>query len=368
MAVPSDHHGEVRPRLTAAILFLCAGASQGWALWIFLDRPLASWDTPAVIAAWVSPLLFLSACVLVFFRPHVGYTLGVVAGLLAVPWLVENEFSPATWNSWVTLNYESPLPTPPGEGSYIAFTGLKILSVFLVVTAIVCSLLRLLPIRWSFRQLPLYGRTWPAFVVGFLVIAVWFGFSVAPYRVPAYDHPASAEFRILHLEKRGLRFNETMVMVRRNGQAWVLHSNPRLLQYRFEERVASASLYDASPTASERARAFAQSSALWNLRTGPATPLRSWNAEGWYIVLKDSRLLTFTSEQGAPPPKEVTDWFHQIESLPLRDEQRFALRDVCFGFCYDPVAALGFAVLPQRIRLLRSNAAALPSGHLSAPQ
>ena len=357
MADPSDAHGEFRPRLTAAILFFCTAASLGWGLWKFLDGAfLARWDAPAEFAARVSPLLFLCACVLVFFKPRLGYNLGAVAGLIAVPWFVQNEFSPATWNSWVTLNYESPLPIPPGEGPYLAFIGLKILSVFLVVTAVACPLLRLLPVRWSFRQSPLCGRTWPAFVVGFLVLAVWFGFSVTPYHVPGFDHPANAEFRILHVEKRGLRFHEITVMERRNGQAWVLQSNRRLFQYRFEERVAWASLYDASPTASERAHAFAQWPALWNLQTGPSTSLRSWNADGWYVVLKDSRLLTFTSEQGTSPPKEVTDWFHQIESLPFRDEHRFALRDVCLGFCYDPVAALGFAVLPQRIRLLHSNA------------
>jgi hypothetical protein len=128
-----------------------------------------------------------------------------------------------------------------------------------------------------------------------------------------------------------------------------------------QQQVASASFYDASPTAFEGFQTFVQLPALANVRTAPATPLHSWNADGWYVVLKDSRLLAFTSEQGTSPPKEVTDWFRQIESMPLRDEEQFALRDVCLGFCYDPLAALGFAVLPQRIRLLRSNAAMRPS-------
>ena len=35
----------------------------------------------------------------------------------------------------------------------------------------------------------------------------------------------------------------------------------------------------------------------------------------------------------------------------------FAVRDVCLGFCYDPVAALGFSVLQQRRRLLSRSAA-----------
>ena len=32
-----------------------------------------------------------------------------------------------------------------------------------------------------------------------------------------------------------------------------------------------------------------------------------------------------------------------------------ALLDVCLGFCYDPVAALGFTILPQRKRLLATS-------------
>jgi len=287
--------------------------------------------------------------------------LGLIAGLVAMPWFVQSELSPATWNSWVNLNYESPWPIPSGEGSYLAVGGLKILSIFLVVTAVACSLLRLLPARWGLRQSPLCGRTWPALLAAFLVLAVWFYLSVTPYHIPAIDHPAHAELRILHVEKRGLHFHETMVMARHNGQTWVYQTSRRLFQYRLQQQVASASFYDASPTAFEGFQTLVQLPALANVRTAPATPLHSWNADGWYVVLKDSRLLAFTSEQGTSPPKEVTDWFRQIESMPLRDEQQFALRDVCLGFCYDPLAALGFAVLPQRIRLLRSNAAMRPS-------
>ena len=362
MAVPPDAHDEVRRRLAAAILIFCTGASQICALWTFRHGFLGRWYTPAELVAWVSPLLFLCACILVFFRSPVAYSLGIAAGVAAVPWFVRNEFSAATWNSWISLNYESPLPVPSGERSYLAFTGLKILSVYLLVTAIACCVLRLVPVRWPFRRIPWCTRTWPAFVAGFLVFGAWFGFSVRPYQVPGYDHPLNAEFRILHIEKRGLRFHETTVMVLHDGRAWVWESNRRLFQYRFEQRVASTSLYDASPTATERARTFAKWPVLWHFRTGRASPLRFWNAEGWYVVLRDARLLSFISEQRTSPPKEVTDWFHQIASLPLRDEQRFALRDVCLGFCYDPVAALGFAVLPQRVRLLRSDGAVLRSG------
>ncbi len=111
-----------------------------------------------------------------------------------------------------------------------------------------------------------------------------------------------------------------------------------------------------SPTAYERARNLAQSSELWKLRTAQPKALRSWNAEGWYVVLKDSRLLAFTTEFGTTPPEEVTDLFSELESLQALEERPFAVRDVCLGFCYDPVAGLGFSVLRQRIRLLSSSA------------
>src|SRR5262249_50097467 len=37
--------------------------------------------------------------------------------------------------------------------------------------------------------------------------------------------------------------------------------------------------------------------------------------------------------------------------LPQREERPHGVRDVCLGFCYDPVATLGFTVRPQRARL-----------------
>jgi hypothetical protein len=111
-----------------------------------------------------------------------------------------------------------------------------------------------------------------------------------------------------------------------------------------------------SPTAFERARNFVESSELWKLRTAPPKALRAWNAEGWYVVLKDSRLLAFTTEFGTTPPDEVTDLFNELQKLPALEERPFAVRDVCLGFCYDPVAALGFSILPQRKRLLSGSA------------
>jgi hypothetical protein len=361
-----DGFGDARcgsmPKLTAAILLLCTAGSIGF-LALLNDDFLAGSDRPVEVAAKLSPFVFLFASALVFFRPRVGYALGVIAGLIALPWFFQTEFSPATWNSWIILNYGSPIPIPSDAGAYLAFTRLKILSVILIVVAVACSSLRLLPARWSLWKAPLCRCTWPAFALGFLVLAVWFGYSATPYSIPAFDHPWRTEFRILHVEKRGLRFHETTMIEERDGRAWIFWTERWLFQYRFEERVAWTALAETSPATIERAHAFVQSPALWELRTPPARTLRSWNAEGWYVVLKDSRLLAFTSEYGTAPPKEVTELFHQIENLPIREESLFAVRDVCLGFCYDPLAALGFGVLPQRARLLSRSAAASTSGY-----
>ena len=80
---------------------------------------------------------------------------------------------------------------------------------------------------------------------------------------------------------------------------------------------------------------------LWVLHTRPAKELRAWNAEGWYVTLKDSHLVAFTSEYHTAPPREVTELFQELENLPGQPRP-FAIRDICLGFCYDPVAALGF--------------------------
>jgi len=67
--------------------------------------------------------------------------------------------------------------------------------------------------------------------------------------------------------------------------------------------------------------------------------------------LKDSRLISFEAQ----PPPEMVALFSELDKFPESQERPFVSRDVCLGFCYDPIAALGFEVLPQRKRLLQAN-------------
>jgi hypothetical protein len=343
---------DIAPKLISAALFLCTAVSIAAFLTIQPDFPrqMLSWRRPDEIAAAASPLVFLCACVLVFFRPRFGYALSLLGGFLALPLFVRIELSLAPWNSWIILNQ--------GGASYFrrvpALAMLRILSPALIVFAVSTSFLRALPARWSIRSPALRQRTRPGLALGFLVLVAWFVHSVTPFSDAAFDHPAHFEFRILHVQKHGLRFHETRISEYRNGQVWIHRHERRLFQYRFEDRVALLTLGE-QPGTLERARTLVQSPALWKLHTPPAKALWWWNAEGWYVVLKDSRLLAFTSEYGTAPPQEVTALFHEIEKLPASEERSFDVADVCMGFCYDPVPALGFSVLRQRTRLLNGN-------------
>lgn len=343
---------EATSKGTAAILFfLCVAVSIASAFLRMPNTPLLgpefSWQLLAEIVAVVaSPLIFLCAGVVVFFRPRLGYGLGLPAGLIALPWFIWSELSLAPWNSWIFLNY---VPNHPEDERFVAFVKLKILLVALTLIACACASIRLLPAYLSLRNRPVCRRTWPALALGMAVLAVWFAHSAMPYRVPGYRDGLTPEFRILHVEKRGLQFRETMVSAFRDGRVLVWRDKRRLFRYRFERRLALKTM------PRERLLARAQSPELWKLHTQPARALRSWNADGWYIVLEHSRLLAFTSEYRTVPPQELPSLLSEIDKWPAYRELSFTAQDVCLGFCYDPLAALGLSDLQDRARLLRSQ-------------
>lgn len=302
----------------------------------------------ASVTALISALTFVGGSAFLFYKPRLGYAVGLMSGLMALPWLVLSETAYYPWsNSWVALNLV--LQDYPGAKSFATlttFSGLKILSTALTAVAIVMSSLRLLPPKLMLRGVPLRQRTWPAFAICLIVLAVWFARSIMPYRIPGLiTRGIGSGFQILHVEKRGLRFHETRVDAGRNGHFFIWRSSRRLFQFRFENQVAEGNM---PQTTFEHAKAFVRSQQLLTARTQPAKALRTWNAEGWYIVIQDSRTLAFTTEYRSTPPEAITDMFHEIEGLPTRPVKSWPFRDVCLGFCYDPLAALGFLYSNER--------------------
>ena len=296
----------------------------------------------------ISPVLFLFASVVVLFRPCFGYRLGGTAGVIAVPWFVLTESSMMGGSSWTYVNGPAPWPGAP-----VLLAILKILSVGLIASAVTTAILRL-PHRARLPQFPLSDRTWPAILVGFLVVAVWLSRSAMPWMLPGIvDRGHSADMRILHVQKRGLRFHETRILIStRDGRFGIRQYDRRLFQYGFRGIDRGGVLPE--PTR-DRAKELLDSPTLRNLHTPPSTALRSWNAEGWYIMTLHSPIQAFTSEFQTNPPNAVRDLLEQIAKLPAGGESSFGIQDVCLGFCFDPIAGLGFEYWNERCMTLPSG-------------
>jgi len=96
-------------------------------------------------------------------------------------------------------------------------------------------------------------------------------------------------------------------------------------------------------------RELAESALIKDSHTEAATPLRAWRAQGWYFSSGDKhKVSAFTTERRTEPPKELVDLFQKLIGRVQAEERLPDGKDICFGFCYDPVAALGFANLNDR--------------------
>jgi len=78
------------------------------------------------------------------------------------------------------------------------------------------------------------------------------------------------------------------------------------------------------------------------------TPLREWNAEGWYVNGEGIGLKVYRVDKGAVPPQHIVDLFNELTKIPRSRESQSEIRDICLGFCYDPLSALGFIFANER--------------------
>jgi hypothetical protein len=258
---------------------------------------------------------------------------------MALPCFAWSELYSYQWaNSWIALNMVG--SQWPGNQAFLTFAKWKILAVALTTIATSYSMLRLLPQRWMLGNRPICDRTWPAFGAGMVVLAVWFGTAAIPYRLPLIVDAVTPEIRILYVQKSGLWFHETGVAVHRDSRFFVWRSSRRLFRYRFEEGVGDGVT---SITLMPDVRALSCPPRPANVQPLVPKPLRSWKAEGWYLVDASQRICAFTSELGTAPAPGVVNVFREIVSLPLIKHTNLPVADVCLGFCYDPLAGLGLA-------------------------
>lgn len=287
------------------------------------------WHLAAVLAVFG----FSVAATTLFLRPVLAYLVALVASLLTVPYVVHREMSyPYYGNSWVTLN----LPADRFSDPELMYAKLSIFSVVMVVIAAVLSLLRLCPDGWSFRGRSVRSRTWPAFLVSLVIAGVWFAKSVTPYRVPAEHGGISPEISVVHFEKRGPSSTETKVSVTRDGRLYVTRDVRKPLRYE-----SDGQMFVGAVPSWEKVQPI-----LDLLRSGRFTaqerssardlPHR-WNSDSWYVSGERIPFLVFGTTTNTVPPKELVDWFAEMKGLPKNESRPFSTRDVCLGFCYEPL-------------------------------
>ena len=300
----------MKQKITTCIVYVCASISSLCLLLGLLKCfPGVYRSTQlALIASGFAPL---TASVIVFRWPRVSHWLGLVSGLGALYWFygVEFGYSFPALNTWVTFNLPDAALASPQE---ILIAKLKIAFAIAALAATTLSVTRLLPAHWTVRKRPVQDLLWPTIAVCILAIVLWYAISVSPYRIPVIVDGVPAKLTLLHVEKNSSQFHETSISVFRDGKVYLFHNDRRLLRYRFAVQMGSAVLSEDSPTGKA---VLALGEDLANGPTAAAIPLRSRNAEGWYVRTEQRRVFAFTTENGIPPSPELLGVFRELESL-----------------------------------------------------
>ena len=311
---------------------------------------VATGEAILIFLCFLAPMLLAFAAGTVPLQPLLADGITLAAGLVALPWICRTTLEGNIyWNSWILFNIPKEElrqwgSTLPGK--------LTIVATALVILALATALLRMIPASWKLRTIPLRERLWPSFAVTFVFLAVWFVRSVVPYRIPgAVDYSSYPMFQILHVEKQGLRFHESLIKVSGfrmiPSQLYFSWDDRRLLEYRFDNFGAWGGLTE---TMAHRIQAILESKQILGSDWDMAKPLRDWNEDGWYVNGDGIGLKVYLGREGTAPPEEITQLFNDLEKIPRMSVTQREMRDVCLGFCYDPIAGLGYLYANHRCR------------------
>jgi hypothetical protein len=294
---------------------------------------------------FLSPALFAFAAGALPYRSALAH-LTALLGVLSAPWVYWSVRDSGLGNVWIMFN----VPDRDLRQFSMLRNEVIILAVLLIVLATTVAAFRLFPAHWRLRKLPLCEQTWPAIVISIIVLAIWFSQSVIPYRLPgAVRYSGWPILQILHVKKRGLQFHEICVSVwgppRRPLSVSFSGNDRRLFQYRFQQKYASGEMPE--PLA-ERVRAMVHPDDHTNKQWDEIKPLRAWSAEGWYFTAEGAGLKAYTTDTGSTPPRGIVDLFWDLEKVPRSSVSESDLKDVCLGFCYDPLSGLGYLYAADR--------------------
>jgi len=156
-----------------------------WPYWILLAlEHVGRWFQDSNLHAayyflcFVNPALLVFAAGTLWYRRTVAHGFALLA-LVGVPWLYWDVIKGNGYsNVWLMFNlpekfFARPLYVVPA-----------ILAVGLTGFAVAVASTRLLPSRWHWGKYPLSERTWPAIALCLILLAIWLGHSVLPYRIP----------------------------------------------------------------------------------------------------------------------------------------------------------------------------------------
>src|SRR5262249_59316478 len=117
----------------------------------------------------------------VFYSARCGYFLGLVAAMAALSWFMWLEQILVRNLTNTSIAFNLPDEGLSDIGEIIVFAGWRILAMALIVVALACAGLRLLPASWKLRKSNISNRTWPAVALSLILLATWYGSSVSPY-------------------------------------------------------------------------------------------------------------------------------------------------------------------------------------------
>lgn len=140
---------------------------------------------------------------------------------------------------------------------------------------------------------------------------------------------------VLHVQKRGLQFHETSLVIYRDNAFYVAHDDHKLFQYSFQRSISRGvipekyfELLDKLPKSPPP---FVGSSLQYYI------PPRTWNADRWFVYIGDIGVgRRPTTVDVSVMPKIVLNLFNDTQASPPEWVKQQIRRDICFGFCYDP--------------------------------
>lgn len=308
----------------AACALLCTPLTIGWGSFSPSRWPM--WGEPVFWVAFVVPAVFLLGVILVVFRARLGYLTGLIAAGLALRFFLQWEMYDYHFvNSWILFN--APVPAKA-----LIQPAVRLVVIILVIVAFIYSLLRLAPVKWRIAGKPVCERSWLVFAVLLPILGVWYFTAVSPYRVPIWDlYDSPPLFRVVHVEKHGLYFHETEVIVDRDGRFWLRQDDRRLFQYSFEVTGASG---DVPAENMEAIEAVIGAGRYGNSDHSRNVSPWSWSADRWFIYSEQRPQWSLANVDGSRVPSDILTWFEKAQVLSKEHIERGTLRDVCLGFCF----------------------------------